>query len=89
MQVSQIERSVGAQSLGFFCAGNDFLPHGDFFSDRAYGHSGFTGTLLLVDPEHDMSVVLLTNRVVNAGEDGSRFLRGRRFWLNMVAAALD
>ncbi|MBV9848697.1 MAG: beta-lactamase family protein [Armatimonadetes bacterium] len=89
MRVSQIAPTVGAQSYGFFCAGNDFLPGGDLLSDRAFGHSGFTGTLLLIDPEYDLSLALLTNRVVNAGEDGSRFLRLRRFWLNMVAAALE
>ena len=89
MQVSQIDRAVGAQSYGWFCVGNDFLPQGDLLSDRAYGHSGFTGALLLIDPEYDLSVVLLTNRVINTGEDGSRFLRIRRYWLNMIAAALE
>ena len=87
--MSQIApRRRRANPSAFFCAGNDFLPQGDFFSDRAYGHSGFTGTLLLIDPAYDVSVVLLTNRVVNAAEDGSRFLRARRFWLNTVAATL-
>jgi CubicO group peptidase (beta-lactamase class C family) len=88
MTVSQIPANLGGQSYGLFCAGNDLLPQADFFSDRAYGHSGFTGTLLLVDPEYDVSVVLLTNRVINAEEDGSRYLRLRRFWLNSIAAAL-
>jgi CubicO group peptidase (beta-lactamase class C family) len=32
-------------------------------SDRAYGHTGFTGTSLWVDPARDLIVVLLTNRV--------------------------
>ena len=32
-------------------------------SDRAYGHTGFTGTSLWIDPERDLTVVLLTNRV--------------------------
>jgi CubicO group peptidase (beta-lactamase class C family) len=88
MQMSQIPASVGGQSYGWFCVGNDFLPQGDFFSDRAYGHSGFTGTLVLIDPQYDVSLALLTNRVINEGEDGSRFLRLRRFWLNAVAASL-
>lgn len=88
MAVSQISPTVGGQSFGWFCAGNDFLPQGDFFSDRAFGHSGFTGTLILVDPTFDTSLVLLTNRVVNEDEDGSRFLKLRRLWLNAVAAAL-
>ena len=89
MRESQIPVSVGAQSLGWFCAGNDYLPSGDLFSDRAFGHSGFTGTALLIDPASDISVVLLTNRVINGAEDGSRFLRGRRLWLNAVAASLS
>ena len=88
MAQSQIPPAVGAQSLGWFCAGNDYLPQGDLFSDRAFGHSGFTGTALLIDPAYDVCLVLLTNRVVNADEDGSRFLRLRRLWLNAVAASL-
>ena len=89
MRESQIPASVGAQSLGWFCAGNDYLPSGDLFSGRAFGHSGFTGTAVLIDPASDISVVLLTNRVINQAEDGSRFLRGRRLWLNTVAASLS
>ena len=86
--VSQIAANVGAQSYGWFCSGNDYLPQGDLFSDRSFGHSGFTGTALLIDPAWDVSLVLLTNRVINQAEDGSRFLRGRRCWLNAVAASL-
>ena len=88
MRESQIPASVGAQSLGWFCAGNDYLPSGDLFSDRSFGHSGFTGTAVLLDLASDVSLVLLTNRVINQTEDGSRFLRGRRLWLNTVAASL-
>ena len=88
MGVSQIPPSVGFQSYGWFCAGNDYLPQGDLFSDHSFGHSGFTGTALLVDPAVDVSLVLLTNRVVNTKEDGRRFLRLRRLWLNTVAASL-
>ena len=88
MSVSQIPASVGASSLGWFCAGNDYLPAGDLFSDAAFGHSGFTGTALLIDPASEVSLTLLTNRVVNQAEDGSRFLRLRRLWLNTIAASL-
>ncbi len=89
MRVSQIPPTLGAQSLGWFCSGNDYLPSGDLFSDQSFGHSGFTGTALLIDPAVDVSLVLLTNRVVNQAEDGSRFLRLRRLWLNTVAASLS
>jgi len=35
---------------------------GRFFSARAFGHLGYTGTSLWIDPEHELSVTLLTNR---------------------------
>lgn len=36
---------------------------GTRMSSRAIGHTGFTGTSLWIDPERDLYVVLLTNRV--------------------------
>ena len=36
---------------------------GRYFGFNAWGHSGFTGTTLWVDPDLDLMVVLLTNRV--------------------------
>jgi CubicO group peptidase (beta-lactamase class C family) len=36
---------------------------GTLLSDRAIGHTGFTGTSLWVDPARDLYIVLLTNRV--------------------------
>lgn len=36
---------------------------GHYFSLRSFGHTGFTGTSIWVDPEKQLYVVLLTNRV--------------------------
>lgn len=36
---------------------------GDYVSEQAFGHTGFTGTSLLFDPEDDLQIILLTNRV--------------------------
>ena len=36
---------------------------GHFFSPRSFGHTGFTGTSIWLDPEKGIYVVLLTNRV--------------------------
>ena len=36
---------------------------GTLMSARAFGHTGFTGTSLWIDPERDVYVVLLTNRL--------------------------
>lgn len=43
---------------------------GTRLSPRAIGHTGFTGTSLWIDPDRDLYVVCLTNRV-HAGGDGS------------------
>src|SRR5580704_14717111 len=36
---------------------------GHFFSEKSFGHTGFTGTSVWIDPERDLFVILLTNRV--------------------------
>lgn len=41
---------------------SDPSQSGKYFSARSYGHLGFTGTSLWIDPERQLSVTLLTNR---------------------------
>lgn len=36
---------------------------GQLMSERAFGHTGFTGTSIWIDPEHDVFIILLSNRV--------------------------
>jgi CubicO group peptidase (beta-lactamase class C family) len=36
---------------------------GKYFSPRSFGHTGFTGTSIWIDPERGLFVILLTNRV--------------------------
>jgi len=36
---------------------------GHYFCAQSYGHNGFTGTSIWIDPEKDLFVILLTNRV--------------------------
>ena len=40
-------------------------------SSRAYGHTGFTGTSIILDPANDIYIVLLSNRV-NPTRNNSR-----------------
>jgi len=42
---------------------NDPSKAGKYFSARSYGHGGFTGTSMWIDPEKELFVILLTNRV--------------------------
>jgi len=49
--------------LGWARAGDGIRKwqFGPYASSSAYGHTGWTGTLTVVDPEFNMSIVLLTN----------------------------
>ena len=38
-------------------------PCGHLFSPNSFGHTGYTGTMMWVDRDKDIVVVLLTNRV--------------------------
>ncbi len=49
-----------ARGLGWQVQPTDHLAP---FSAEAYGHTGFTGTSLVVDPSRDLVVALCTNRV--------------------------
>jgi beta-glucosidase-like glycosyl hydrolase/CubicO group peptidase (beta-lactamase class C family) len=42
---------------------NDASSGGVYLSDNSYGHTGFTGTSLWIDPENKLFVILLTNAV--------------------------
>jgi CubicO group peptidase (beta-lactamase class C family) len=50
---------------------------GSYFSARSFGHTGFTGTTIWVDPEKNLFVILLTNRV-NPTRDNPRIGPVRR-----------
>lgn len=60
---------------------------GRFFGPRSFGHTGFTGTSLWVDPERGLFVVLLTNRV-HLGNENPRHVPLRRDLADAVQAAI-
>ena len=55
-------RSFGHRALGWDTAEGDY-GSGRYLGSTAYGHTGFTGTSMWIDPEREMFVILLTNRV--------------------------
>jgi CubicO group peptidase (beta-lactamase class C family) len=56
---------------------------GSFFSPWSYGHVGFTGTSIWIDPQKDLFVVLLTNRV-NPSSSNTRHVHLRREVVDVV-----
>jgi serine-type D-Ala-D-Ala carboxypeptidase len=78
---------MAPRGLGWALTG----PHGwwgDSLSPRAFGHTGFTGTALAVDPERDLAVVLLAN-AIHLGRDRTEILALRPQIATAVAQALS
>jgi CubicO group peptidase (beta-lactamase class C family) len=51
------------RGLGFVIKSRHNASAGDLFSDDTFGHTGFTGTTLWVDPQRELVVSCLTNGV--------------------------
>jgi CubicO group peptidase (beta-lactamase class C family) len=60
---------------------------GQFFSPWSFGHTGFTGTSIWLDPEKDLFVVVLTNRV-NPTRSNTRHVQLRRDVADAVQQAV-
>ncbi|HVJ42168.1 MAG TPA: serine hydrolase [Dongiaceae bacterium] len=58
-----------------------------FFSPRSYGHTGYTGTAIWIDPESRSFVIILTNRLHPDGTGSARQLEQRLSALVGDAAA--
>ncbi len=85
---SQIPAAVGSHGIGWFIGANPYLPSGDLASPKAYGHTGFTGTMIVFEPDLDLCMILLTNRVYMPG-DGAGVLKLRRQFVNIVVGSID
>ena len=83
MTTSQ-EVSSGVRTLGWDRRTGYSSNRGDLFSKQAFGHGGFTGTALWIDPTQKMFVIFLSNRVHPHGKGSVNSLVGR---IGTIAAA--
>lgn len=66
------DRTVGWESFKGYSS-----TAGDLLSDSAVGHTGATGTSIVIDPELDLAIVILTNKVHGASRGYMVELRSR------------
>jgi CubicO group peptidase (beta-lactamase class C family) len=67
----QAEDATTRRGLGFALWSPDPESSGNPFSERAFGHTGFTGTSLWIDPARDLVVACCTNRVYYGRDAGA------------------
>jgi uncharacterized protein YbbC (DUF1343 family)/CubicO group peptidase (beta-lactamase class C family) len=75
-----------ARGLGWDIASSFSTNRGDLFPLGSFGHTGFTGTSLWLDPASKTFVVFLSNRVHPDGKGDVASLRGRI--ASIVAASI-
>ncbi|MGH2353583.1 MAG: serine hydrolase domain-containing protein [Chloroflexota bacterium] len=79
-----------SRGFGWVLQPNPLWPSADLCSPAAYGHTGFTGTSMVVDPELGSFAILLTNRVHPTREDTlEKIVSVRACFHNAVWAALS
>ena len=78
------QSKVTNRGLGFAKRTEIETPVSGFPSDLAFGHSGYTGTYVWVDPKYNLVYICLTNRVYP--DDGKTFGAPK---INLRARVLD
>jgi CubicO group peptidase (beta-lactamase class C family) len=74
------------RGLGWDLTSDYGTVRGDLFGTNSYGHSGYTGTSVWIDPETKTAVVFLTNRV--HPDDKGEIVSMRSKVANVVAASI-
>lgn len=74
------------RGLGWQLVDDEYSPLGYLLSKDSYGHTGFTGTSIWIDPDRQIGVILLTNRVhISRAINMNRV---RRVFHNLVAISI-
>ena len=79
--VAQFGRTLGWDNSSGYASNQ-----GDLFGWNTYGHTGYTGTSIIMDPDNNTSVILLINSV--HPEDGHSVVRLRSLVANAVAGSM-
>lgn len=72
-----------ARGIGWQIKQGPGTQMGDLFTDGSYGHTGFAGTSLWVDPKQGLYTVLLTNRI-HPSRENEQLFRCRRILNNLA-----
>jgi CubicO group peptidase (beta-lactamase class C family) len=76
-----------SRALGWDTPSGTNSSAGTKLGPLAFGHTGFTGTSIWFDPEQDLFIILLTNRV-NPSRENGRIARVRPRVADLAVAAL-
>ncbi len=76
------------RAIGWDTPSDEGSSAGDFFSPGSFGHLGFTGTSIWIDPHRRIAIILLTNRVYPTRTRGGIYQVRRSFYNAAMKALL-
>lgn len=76
------------RALGWDTKSDSGSSAGKYFSKKSFGHTGYTGTSIWADPERNLFVIFLTNRVYPTREN-TKILKVRPELHNAIIKCLD
>jgi CubicO group peptidase (beta-lactamase class C family) len=82
------QSAMSSRALGWDTPAPD-ASSGHYFSARSFGHTGYTGTSLWIDPERSLFVVLLMNRINSRGATEAHLAIRRQISDDVESAILD
>lgn len=82
------ESPFNRRGYGFDRKGGDLSTAGSLTSERTFGHLGFTGTSIWMDPEDDVTIILLTNRTFPQRGTSAEINRVRREVADIVIKSI-
>jgi uncharacterized protein YbbC (DUF1343 family) len=86
LMTSAFQVPGGLRGLGWDKRTTYSSNRGDLLSPAAFGHGGFTGTVLWIDPELDLFFIFLSNRLHPDGQGSVNTLAGKL--LNVLVSSL-
>ena len=84
----QVRDETQRRGLGWQLMSPQGSPVGGNFGPSSFGHTGFTGVSMWIDPHRELIVALLTNRVYH-GRDGEAISRFRVRLHEAIASIVD
>ena len=77
LMTNPVAVSSGTRALGWDVHSPYSSNRGDFFTKSAFGHGGFTGTAMWIDPSQQLFTIFLSNRVHPDGKGSINTIAGR------------
>ena len=81
--------NINRRGYGFDRKSGGFSTAGELTSERTFGHLGFTGTSLWIDPDEEIAIILITNRTFPSRTYGREIGRIRARIADAVMKSLE